>query len=200
MAGQRPRQGWIYMINPYRVSLRCHNGHRHFYELEEPGEVNCKRSGCSQTVNSSRVQRGSHPYIIWTSDEFLDELKKFPVFNAIPLTSQTTFSDFPTTYSIANTTKNGLTCRSYALVHQITTIESNCLRDGSGNWIPKMGILPKKDKDQIQRRLAYLVGFDNSPSEDWFQENASRELLKKVFGFLPEGDREGAVNDLLDEF
>ena len=35
---------------------------------------------------------------------------------------------------------------------------------------------------------------------DWFRENASPELLKKVFDFLPEGDRETAVNDLLDDF
>ena len=34
MAGKRPKQGWIYMINPYRVSLRCGNGHQHFYDLD----------------------------------------------------------------------------------------------------------------------------------------------------------------------
>ncbi len=39
MGGQRPRQGWIYSINPYRVSLRCKLGHVHIYNLDEPGEV-----------------------------------------------------------------------------------------------------------------------------------------------------------------
>jgi len=199
MAGKRPKQGWIYMINPYRISLRCGNGHQHFYDLEEPAEVNCKQSGCHQMINSSRVQRGFHPYIIWTSNDFLDELKKFPVFNAIPLTSQTTFSDLPTTYSITNTAQNGLSCRSYALVHQIITIDSNCFKDQFGDWIQKMGTLAKKDKEQIQRRLSYLLGFDNAPSEDWFRDNASPELVKKIFDFLPEEAKQQALDHLLDD-
>jgi len=71
VAGQKPRQGWIYWINPYRVSLRCKLGHVHIYNLDEPGEVECQ--SCKENINSSRVFRGTHPYIIWTSDQFQDE-------------------------------------------------------------------------------------------------------------------------------
>ena len=42
MAGQRPRHGWIYMVNPSRVSLSCRNGHQYLYDLPEPSEVECK--------------------------------------------------------------------------------------------------------------------------------------------------------------
>ncbi|WP_235335352.1 MULTISPECIES: hypothetical protein [Aphanizomenon] len=98
MAGQRPRQGWIYWINPYKVSLRCKLGHVHIYNLDEPGEVECQT--CSENINSSRVFRGTHPYIIWTSDQFQDESGYIATFSVIPLTSQTTFNGLPTTYPI----------------------------------------------------------------------------------------------------
>jgi hypothetical protein len=75
LAGQRPRKGWIYKINPYRVSLTCRSRHTYFYNLTEPGEVQCQYSSCSEIVNSSRILRGEHPYIIWESDQFLDNEK-----------------------------------------------------------------------------------------------------------------------------
>jgi mRNA interferase MazF len=62
VAGQRPRQGWIYFINPYRVSLQSKSGHVHIYNLDEPGELECQT--CSDNINSSRVFRGTHPYMV----------------------------------------------------------------------------------------------------------------------------------------
>jgi len=44
VAGQKPRQGWIYFINPYRVSLRCKRGHDHIYEINQAGEIECQTS------------------------------------------------------------------------------------------------------------------------------------------------------------
>ncbi|MBD2513343.1 type II toxin-antitoxin system PemK/MazF family toxin, partial [Nostoc muscorum FACHB-395] len=126
MAGQRPRQGWIYSINPYRVSLRCKLGHVHIYNLDEPGEVECQT--CTENINSSRVFRGIHPYIIWTSDQFQDESGYIATFCVIPLTSQGTFNGLPTTYPINSTSRNGLDKSSYALVHQICTVDANCFK------------------------------------------------------------------------
>ncbi|NCO74669.1 MAG: hypothetical protein GW795_15255 [Cyanobacteria bacterium] len=121
----RPKHGWIYMINPYRVSLRCRNNHINFYDLGQPGEVSCKTANCNETINSSRVFRGIHLYIMWTSDESLQELSSYAVFTAIPLTSEKdtpkAYEFLPTTYAIKNSSQNGLTYKSYALIHQITT-------------------------------------------------------------------------------
>ncbi len=97
MAGQKPRQGWIYFINPYRVSLRCRVGHTHIYDLDEPGEVQCQTISCTENINSSRVFRGTHPYVVWTGDEFQDESGYIATFSVIPLTSQTTSNGLPTT-------------------------------------------------------------------------------------------------------
>lgn len=196
MAGQKPKQGWIYSINPYRVSLRCKAGHVHIYNLDEPGEVKCQT--CTQNINSSRVFRGIHPYIIWTSDEFQDKYGYTSTFSVIPLTSQTTSSGLPTIYPINSTSRNGLYKTSYALVHQICTVEANCFKDSSANWVNRIGQLDKPDKDVIEERLKYFLNIQENPSEDWFTQNASPELLKKVFDFLPEDTKSLAIEKLIN--
>ncbi len=201
MAGlnpQRPRQGWIYMINPYRVSLRCSSGHIHFYNLNEPGEIECQTVSCSLTINSSRVFRGTHPHIIWTSDQFQDESGYIQTFTAIPLTSQTTFSGLPTTYPITNTAKNGLSKKSYALVHQICTVDGNCLKDASGNWINRTGQLDIKDKSKITERLKFFLGFDNAPDDDWFKQNSSPELVEKIYGYLSDSEKKVLLERMIE--
>lgn len=200
MAGQRPRQGWIYYINPYRVTLRCRSGHQYFYDLEEPGELTCQHSGCSLVINSSRVLRGYHPYIIWQNNEFQDKENYIQTFTVIPLTSKTTYAGLSTVYPITKTASNGLDKTSYALVHQICAVDGNCFKDSQGDWLVRVGQLSKDDKAEIEETLVYYLNINREPTEDWFRENASPELLKKVFGFLREADREGAVNDLLDNF
>lgn len=199
MAGQRPRQGWVYMINPYRVSLRCRSGHVHIYDLDAPGEIECKTLFCTLTINSSRVFRETHPHVIWTSDEFQDESGYIQTFTAIPLTSQTTFAGLPTTYPITNTAKNGLAKKSYALVHQICTVDGNCFKDASGNWLNRQGQLEQKDRSEITKRLKFFLGFDNAPDEDWFKQNASPELVQKIYGYLSDAEKSALLESLLDD-
>jgi mRNA-degrading endonuclease toxin of MazEF toxin-antitoxin module len=184
MAGQKPKQGWIYFIDPYHVSLKCRFNHIHIYDLDQPGEVECKT--CKMIMNSSRVLRGEHPYIIWTSDQFQDESEYIATFSVVPLTSQTTFQGLPTTHPVNPTTKNGLDKKSYALVNQISTVDANCFKDSSGNWLQRIGQLDKSDKDAIEERLKYYLDISENPSDDWFVKNASIELLKKVYDYLPD--------------
>jgi len=200
MAGKKPRQGWVYPINPYRVSLRCKQGHIHIYDLAEPGEVQCKTSFCNFSINSSRVFRGTHPHIIWTSDRFQDESSYITTFTVIPLTSQETYRGLPTTYPVKATTKNSLDRNSFALIHQIYTIDANCLKDSSGNWFERIGQLDKSDKEAIAERLNYYLGISDDPSEDWFLKNASPDLVKKVFGYLSEADKQSVISELIDDF
>jgi mRNA interferase MazF len=200
MVGQRPRKGWIYMIDPYRVSLRCSDGHQHIYDLEKPGEVNCRTLSCALQINSSRVFRGVHPHVIWTSEEFQQDANNYvQTFTAIPLTSQTTSLGLPTTYPIVNTSRNGLTSKSFALVHQICTVDGNSFKDSKGDWLNRLGQLDSKDKTEINRRLNYFLGMDNDPSEDWFRKNATPELVQKIYGYIPKEDRAFLLENLLDE-
>jgi mRNA interferase MazF len=198
MAGQSPRQGWVYMINPHRVSLRCSQGHQHIYNLNLPGELICKASLCSLMMNSSRVFRGTHPYIIWTSDQFQDDSKYIQTFAVIPLTSQTTFAGLPTTYPITSTSSNGLSIKSYALTHQVYTVDGNCLKDSDGNWLSRDGQLDKKDKAAIMQRLKYFLGCDNNPTEDWFRKSATPELIQKIYGYLPAPEKARLLEELID--
>jgi mRNA interferase MazF len=199
VAGQNsPRQGWIYKIDPYRVSLKCSRGHKHIYNLISPGEVECQTTSCSSIINSSRVLRGTHPYIIWTSEQFLSESNYIQTFTAIPLTSQTTSVGLPTTYPITNTARNGLDKKSYALVHQICIVDGNCFKDESGNWFSRCGQLDAKDKTEIQERLKYYLNFDSILSEDWFKKNATPEVIKKLFGYLSDSKKNETIEDLLE--
>jgi mRNA interferase MazF len=198
VSGKIPRQGWVYRVNPHRVSLRCNQGHRHIYGLSAPGEVECQTRLCSLTINSSRVFRGIHPHVIWTSDRFQDTSGYIQTFVAIPLTSQSTFTGLPTTYPINNTTKNGLTKKSYALVHQFYTIDGNCFKDESGNWIDRVGQLDANDKAEIKQRLQYLLGFDTAPDEDWFKKNATPAIAEKIYSYLSDDEKNSFLENLLD--
>ncbi len=200
MAGQRPRQGWIYFINPYRVSLRCKLGHTHIYDLNEPGEIGCKTTSCTQIINSSRVFRGEHPYIIWTYDEFQNDYNYIETFTVIPLTSSSREKDkgLPTAYPINATSRNGLDKQSFALVHQICTVDGNCFKDSAGDWFNRIGQLDKSDKDAIEERLKYFLNIQENPSDDWFAKNASPEILQKVFDNLPEETKNLALEKLID--
>ncbi|MEG4348685.1 type II toxin-antitoxin system PemK/MazF family toxin [Microcoleus sp. LAD1_D3] len=200
VAGQKPRQGWIYFINPYRVSLRCKLGHHHIYEIHEPGKIECKTISCTQVINSSRVFRGEHPYIVWTSDQFQDESKYIQTLTLIPLTSQETYKGLPTVYPINSTSTNGLSKNSFALVHQICTVDANCFKDSQGEWLKRVGQLDKADKEAIEERLKYFLNLGDNPGADWFIENASIEFLQKVFNYLPdETTKSMAIEKLIDD-
>ncbi len=200
MAGYRPRQGWFYFINPYRVCLRCKLGHTHVYDLNEPGELECRTTSCTLRVNSSRVLRGEHPYIIWTNDRFQDDYNYIETFTVIPLTSSSREQDkgLPTAYPINPTSKNGLNKNSFALVHQICTVDANCFKDSAGDWLTRIGQLEKSDREAIEERLKYFLNLIDNPSEDWFAKNASPELLKKVFDYLPKNTKKSALEELID--
>ena len=200
MAGQKPRQGWIYVINPAQVCLRCKAGHIHSYELPQFGDVQCKTNSCNLTLNSSRVFRGTHPYLIWTSDPFQDESGYLATFTVIPLTSQETFKGLPTTYPINSTARNGIDKNSLALVHQISTVDANCLKDSNGNWLVRIGQLDKSDKEAIETRLKYYLGMSQDPSQDWFEQNASPELIQKVFEGLSKEERLLVIDQLIDGY
>jgi mRNA interferase MazF len=198
VAGKRPRQGWIYMINPYRVSLRCKMGHIHFYDLIEPGEVECQTASCSLSINSSHVFRGTHPHIIFTSDEFeADTNYSVKTFQVIPLTSKTTFAGLPTTYPIVSNSKNGLTTKSYALVHQLYPINSDCFKKADGSWMERMEQLDSRDRREIEQRLKFSLEL-SSPTTDDFLRNMTPELFKKAYGHLADDLKMKALEDLID--
>lgn len=199
MAGQRPRQGWIYFINPYRVSLRCKVGHTYLYDLNEPSELECKHASCTLKINSSKVFRGEHPHLIWTSNQFQDDCNYIQTFTVIPLTSQETYKGLPTVYPINATIRNGLDRNSFALVHQLLTVDANCLKDSARNWSNRTGQLDKGDKEAIEKRLKYFLNLQDNPSEDWFANNAFPGILKKVFEYIPEDGKETALEQLLDD-
>ena len=200
MAGYKPRQGWIYFINPYRVSLRCKLGHTHIYNLDEPGEISCTTTSCTQKINSSRVFRGEHPYIIWTSNKFTDNFNYIDTFTVIPLTSSTRERDkgLPTAYPINPTSRNGLDKQSFALAHQICTVDTSCFKNGKGDWLTRIGQIDKADKNAVEERLKYFLNIQQNPSDDWFVKNASPEVLKKVFDNLPEENKQSALEELIN--
>jgi mRNA interferase MazF len=200
VAGYKPRQGWIYFINPYKVSLRCKLGHTHTYNLDEPGEISCKTASCTQIINTSRVFRGEHPYIIWTSNKFLDDRDYIDTFTVIPLTSSSREKDkgLPTAYPINATIKNGLVKQSFALIHQICTVDANSFKDAKRDWLNRIGQIDKPDKEAVEERLKYFLNIQENPSDDWFVKNAFPELLKKVFDYLPENSKQAAIEELID--
>lgn len=186
MAGQKPRQGWIYAIDSHTVSLRCRLGHSHIYNLNEAGEIQCKTQACTQVLNASKVFRGEHLYIIWSINLSPNNCNQIQTFTVVPLTLQELYKGLPTVYPINATSKNGLDRNAYALVHQSCTVDVSCLQDAQGNWVGRIGQLDKGEKEAIERRLQYFLSLEETASEDWFMENASIELLQSVFEDLPD--------------
>ena len=193
----KPRQGWVYMVSASKTVVRCKAGHEHWYEYS-PQLVECQESSCSLTVNPSRVLRGEHPYVVWSRNEFQDTYgKRVGVATVIPLSSSGLLRGLPTVYPIKPTTKNGLTKLSYALVHQITTIDLNSFKKASGGWKTRLGQLDKSDKGEIEHRLRYYLNLLES-EEDWLAKNARPELLLKVYARLSDEQKESVLDSLLD--
>lgn len=55
-----------------------------------------------------------------------------------------------------------------------------------------------KDKDKIEERLKYSLGLSSAPTDDWIQQNTSPELLKKIYGYIPDSLKMKALEDLVD--
>jgi len=119
------------------------------------------------------------------------------VATVIPLSSSTLLQGLPTVYPIKPTTRNGLTKLSYALVHQITTIDLNNFKKASGGWKTRLGQLDKGDKREIEYRLRYYLNLLEL-EEDWLAKNARPELLLKVYARLSEEQKESVLGELLD--
>jgi mRNA interferase MazF len=196
---QKPRKGWIYFIDPHKLILECGSKHKYPYKLDVPGDVECKHPQCKNKVNSSRIFRGEHPYVIWSNDGFHDDSGYIKTFNAIPLTSQETFKGLPTSYPINPTSQNGLTKKGYLLIHQMCCIEANCFKKlGETIWMDRIGQLNQPDKNEIEKRIIYFLGLENS-IEDWFINNADSSILEKIFDKQPQDKKEAIVNNLLNK-
>lgn len=195
MAGQKPRPGWIYMIDPKRVVLKRSLGHEQIYDISGPEELNCSHSQCTQKINSSRVMRGTHLHIVWSEYNH----GKFHLYHAIPLTSKETFRGLPTAYPIKANSRNGLACNSLALVHQLTPIDLECFKETSGDWMKRIGLINADEKKDIEERLRLALSLPSDPNEDWFIRNASPELLEKVFMQIEPSQREGVISRLIDK-
>lgn len=148
-------------------------------------------------MNPSRVLRQEHPYVVWSGNEFSDKYQTSTV-TVIPLTSSENQMGLPTTYPIKPTTQNGLHKHSYALVNQIITIDVNCLRENDGKWKERIGQLTKKDKNKINERLKYYFSISDEITDDWFMNHSSIELLKKVYQYLQNDEKDIALEELLD--
>lgn len=192
---QKPRLGWIYFVNPHVVVKKCRAGHISTYHLEAPGFELCKKKGCNEEVNTSHIQRGEHPYIIWTSQLLQDAAgSSLKTFIVIPLTSQTTFTGLPTTYPLAPNAENGLSRKSYALISQMQSLDASCLRDRDGNWKEKVGVLGKKDKDRIHKRICFAL---DTPKDDSFMGDNPQAKIKDLFQQVPEDGRSSLIEELI---
>ncbi|MGB3656132.1 MAG: type II toxin-antitoxin system PemK/MazF family toxin [Rivularia sp. (in: cyanobacteria)] len=201
MAGNKPRQGWIYLINPYRVFLRCKLDHLHFYNLDKPDNISCKTADCRQIINYSMVFRREQPYIIWESDKFKNGVNYIDTFTAIPLTFSILEKNkgLPTAYPINPTKSNGFDKQSFALVHHIFTVDANCFKDAKGDWLNRIGQIDKGDKQAIEERLKYFLDIQHNPGDDWFVKNVSPDVLNQVFDNLSADNQESALEELIDD-
>ncbi|WP_236104018.1 hypothetical protein [Sphaerospermopsis reniformis] len=46
--------------------------------------------------------------------------------------------------------------------------------------------------------LKYFLNIQDNPSEDWFAQNASPEIVKKVFDYLSEEDKSSVIEELIN--
>ena len=201
MAGQKPKQGWVYLINPYRVFLRCLLGHVHIYSLDKTDNIYCKTASCRQIINYSKKFRGEQPYIIWKSDKLKNGLNDINTFTAIPLLFDIREEDkgLPTVYPINPTNRNGFEKQSFAFTHEIFTVDAKCFKNAKGDWLNRIGQIDKPDKQAIEERLKYFLDIQENPSGDWFIQNTSLEILREVFDNLSLDNQYSALVDFIDD-
>lgn len=84
-------------------------------------------------------------------------------------------------------------------MHQICTVDGNCFKGTAGSWLDRIGQLDRKDKNEINRRLQFFLNISESPSNDWFKNNASPELVEKIYGYLPDVERKELLESLIDD-
>jgi mRNA interferase MazF len=186
----KPIRGNIYMVDPNRLVLTCQSGHRYAYDILGDPTILCVEPNCTQTIQTTKIMAGRHPYIIWTDLEYGDN---FHLYYAIPLTSKTTFDGLPTAIPIIRDTGNGLDKDSFALIHQITPINSECFRDIQGQWLERKGRLNTKQMKRLEEQLKRFWMISITMDEEWFKKNASLELCQAIFANLSVADRESFI-------
>lgn len=159
------------MADPNTVYVTCWKcTQRHGYEVA--GIRHCQTPNCDNAnINVSHVQRRKRPYLVWTANKAID--RHHAVIHVIPLTSSSDaehVKGLPSTYPIRPSSKNGLTVKSFALVHQLTAVDARCLQkpkpNGNGfDWMERIGNIDRNDRSQIAERIRELF----LPEEDdWF--------------------------------
>lgn len=146
----------------------------------------------TQQINPSTILRGQHPHIIVSI-----KAEAAGLAQAIPMSSSDRDAGLPTTYPIKAMTRNGLDKHSFALVHQITTLDLRALQQPDGSWMERMGQLEKRDNDAIQERLLFLL--DLQPEEDWFLERMTFNLAEQALERLPPEERQRLLERQLDK-
>ncbi|MCJ8278461.1 MAG: type II toxin-antitoxin system PemK/MazF family toxin [Rivularia sp. ALOHA_DT_140] len=201
MAGKKPRQGWIYTINPHRVFLRCLLGHIHTYNLDKADYFKCKTGNCKQIINYNKEFRKEQPYIIWQSDKFRNNLNYIDTFTLIPLAFdiKEKYKGLPIIYPINPTKGNGFEKQSFALTHEIFTVDANCVKDTKGDWLNRIGKIDKSEKQAIEERLEYFLDIKKNPSDDWFIKNTSLEILREIFDNLAIDNQYSSLVDFIDD-
>jgi mRNA interferase MazF len=192
----QPTRGSIYMVDPNLLVLSCKAGHRHSYDILGGTTTGCAEPSCAERVQTTKIMAGTHPHLIWRSLEYGNN---FHLYYAIPLTSQTTFNGLPTAIPIRRDSGNGLDKDSFALIHQVTPVNSECFRDSQGQWIERMGRLGKKSMDRLEEQLKKFWLISMSMDEDWFRQNASLAMCQTIFGNLSPADQEAFIQWGLDK-
>ncbi len=180
------------MISPSIVVKTCKLKHRHNYRIADISEQPCQTAGCTAHVNPSRVFRETsgktvHPYLVWTADDVIEQASgSAAVVTVIPMTSSEAHRGHPSSYPIQPNTTNGLSSISFALCHQILTVDLDAFKDPTGLWKPRLGQVEIQDRREIAARLAAHLGFEtdefteamtNKSVSDWFQDRTAEEQM-----------------------
>jgi mRNA interferase MazF len=183
------------MIDPNQLVLRCKNGHLNRYNISGPATVSCLEVNCSESINSSRVERGVHPHIFWS----ISNQDIFPIAYAIPLTSKDTFAGLPTTYPVPATKSTGLKNLSYALVNQFVTIDIECFKNTNGDWHERLGGLPKDDINALAEIIKFCFDLAENPIDDWFVKNTDPKIITDlILSKFDQSQQEQIIDGLLD--
>ena len=84
-------------------------------------------------------------------------------------------------------------------MHNIFTVDANCLKDDKSDWLNRIGQLDKSDKQAIEERLKYFLDIQENPRDDWFINNTSLEILREVFDNLAVDNQYSALVDFIDD-
>ncbi|HAC64421.1 MAG TPA: hypothetical protein DCF68_12985 [Cyanothece sp. UBA12306] len=184
MAGQKPRQGWIYYLRSDRIFLNCKFGHVHLYDLNQNKELICQELSCNYRFNYLQIFREHGPHIVWKVNLIKDDFNARDSLIVIPLTTREHEKGLPTVYPLNPTLKHGFEQKLFTLIHRIYEVDVHCLKDRDGNWLQRIGQLDKVDKEAITKRLKYCHLIQQDFGQDCIVKNSSPNTLKNMFIYL----------------